>query len=394
MTAAVQTGLERLVADRAGLVQGRRIGLLANQASVSATLQHAIDLLQPAGLVALFGPEHGLRGEAQDMESSASGRDNDSGLPVHSLYGCDAGSLRPAPESLADLDVVVCDLQDVGARYYTFAATLFHVMEAAAEAGVQVVVADRPNPLGGMVVEGPGLDDGYASFVGRLDVPVRHGLTMGEMAGLFRSRSGLDLDLQVVPMAGWRRDMSWGETGLPWVAPSPNMPTLRTATVYPGACLVEGTVLSEGRGTTRPFEFTGAPWLRAAELAAAMNRLQHPGLVWRAHWFKPVAQKWAGRVCAGVQAHVAHPPAVRSFAAYVDLLSAMRRQDPERFAWRREAYEFVTDIPAIDLLAGSARLRTALEGGGSAADLQAEWEAGVERFRGDRRAFLLYAEPA
>lgn len=389
----VTPGLERLLAHNRSLLAGRRVGLLANQASTDTHLVHAADLLGEAcNLVALFGPEHGLRGEAQDMESTSSGGDPGTGLPVHSLYGSTAATLAPTPEMLAGLDVLVCDLQDIGTRYYTFAATLFHVMERASGSGLALLVTDRPNPLGGTILEGPGLHPDYHSFVGRLDVPVRHGLTMGEMAILFQRRAGLDVDLKVIPMFGWQREMLWADTGLPWVAPSPNMPTPETATIYPGACLVEGTTLSEGRGTTRPFEFIGAPWVDAVALADTMNRLEHPGLHFRAHWFRPVAQKWAGETCAGVQVHVTSRDAVRSFAAYVDLLAAMRAQAPEKFSWRTEAYEFETRHLAVDLLAGSPGLRLALQEGQWSSHMAPGWEEVAAAFAGERQSVLLYPQ--
>jgi uncharacterized protein YbbC (DUF1343 family) len=394
VTSTVQTGLEILLSEHDRLLRGRRLGLLANQASVDCHLRHAADLLAGAGdLVTLFGPEHGLRGEAQDMETTASGTDPGTGLPVHSLYGATAATLAPSAGMLAGLDVLVCDLQDVGARYYTFAATLFHVLESAAGTDLTVVVTDRPNPLGGMIVEGPGLQPGYESFVGRLDVPVRHGLTMGEMALLFRRRAGLEVDLRVIPMEGWQRQMPWGECGLPWVPPSPNMPTMETATVYPGGCLIEGTDLSEGRGTTRPFEFVGAPWIDAEALARTLAEGNHPGLAFRPHWFRPLAQKCQGETCAGVQVHIEDAAGVRSFAAYVDLLVAVRNQDPGLFSWRREAYEFETRHPAIDLLAGSDRLRREIESGRAALDMAAEWDAEAAQFLDVRRDILLYPEP-
>jgi uncharacterized protein YbbC (DUF1343 family) len=293
---------------------------------------------------------------------------------------------------LAGLDLVVCDLPDIGTRYYTFAATLFHLMEKAAGSGLPVLVADRPNPLGGEILEGPGLDTAFTSFVGRVPVPVRHGLTMGELARLFNEDLGLRADLTVVPMEGWRRHQLGPETGLPWVPPSPNMPTFETALVYPGGCLLEGTNLSEGRGTTRPFEFVGAPWIDAVALADEMNGLRRSGVKFRAHWFRPVEQKWKGQTCAGVQVHVTDPRSLRSFGVYVELLAALRRQEPERFAWRREPYEFESSRPAIDLLAGSHRLREDLERGRPVAEMEAEWRAEAQEFQVRRRDILLYPE--
>ncbi len=373
------------------------MGLLANQASVDTRLRHAADALGAlpgVRLAALFGPEHGLRGEAQDMEATRSGTDPATGLPVHSLYGESAASLAPDGAMLEGLDVVVCDLPDIGTRYYTFAATLFLMMEQAAARGIQVVVADRPNPLGGRVMEGPGLADGFRSFVGPLDVPVRHGMTLGELARLFQAERRLDVDLEIVLAEGWDRGDDGAATGLPWVPPSPNMPTLDTARVYPGGCLVEGTNLSEGRGTTRPFEQVGAPWLDAPALADTMNRMRLPGLRLRPHWFRPVAQKWQGRTCAGVQVHMDEPHRVRSFAAYVALLAACRAQDPARFAWRTEPYEFESDRLAIDLLAGSPQLRADLEADRPLAEMERDWDTAVAAFARRRRPHLLYPEGA
>jgi uncharacterized protein YbbC (DUF1343 family) len=390
----VRPGLEVLL-SRPLELKGRRLGLLANQASVDRSLRHAADLLtacQHVRLVALFAPEHGIRGEAQDMEPVASGTDPATGLPVHSLYGATADTLAPTEEMLAGLDLLICDLQDVGARYYTFAATLFHVLDAAAARGLPVLVADRPNPLGGEVLEGPVLVPGFESFVGGIPVPIRHGLTIGELARLYDEERHVGVDLRVIRMERWRRRMLGPETGLPWIAPSPNMPTPETAVVYPGACLVEGTNLSEGRGTTRPFELIGAPWLDAVALADEMNRLERPGVKFRPHWFRPVAQKWAGETCAGVQVHVTDPRSFRSFGSYVALLAAIRRQAPERFRWRTESYEFEGARMAIDLLAGSDRLRRDLEEGRPLAEMERDWQGEAESFQERRRAVLLYPE--
>jgi len=390
---AVRPGLEVLLSDSLQLVQGRRVGLVANPASVTRDLAHAADLLQArpgVRLVTLFGPEHGLRGEAQDMEAVPGGTDPGTGLPIHSLYGSSAATLAPETEMLDGLDLLLVDLPDVGARYYTFAATLSYVMERAATRRLPVIVLDRPNPLGGTVVEGPLVEPGFESFVGRFPIPVRHGLTMGELALLFNQEFGLGADVQIVRMEGWTRNMTWEDSGLPWVPPSPNMPTPETAHVYPGGCLVEGTNLSEGRGTTRPFEFIGAPWLDAPALAATLNEQHLPGLLFRPHWFRPVAQKWAGRNCAGVQAHITDRREVRSFAAYVALLAAARRQAPEAFAWRQDAYEFESRHPAIDLLAGSSRLRHDLESERPVRDMEEEWRRAAEGFEPARQHVLLY----
>ena len=392
----VRSGLDRLIregASAAGLSPGARVGLIAHPASVDARARHAADLLASHPhfrLVRLFGPEHGIRGEAQDMEVVAASADGATGLPVVSLYGDTEDSLKPSPAHLADLDVLVHDLQDVGSRYYTFVYTLAHAMEAAAEAGLPVVVLDRPNPIGGLAVEGPVLEPAFRSFVGRYPIPVRHGLTTGELALLFRDAFGVRCDLRVVPMEGWRRRSHFEETGLPWVAPSPNMPTPETARVYPGGCLVEGTNLSEARGTTRPFELTGAPWLDGAALARALTAEDLPGVLFRAAAFRPEFQKHARRLCEGVQVHVSDREAFRPFATYLALLREARGQDVLAFDWRRDAYEFVRDRLAIDLLLGKAGLREMLEAGATTADMEASWAEDLAAFTPLRARVLLY----
>jgi uncharacterized protein YbbC (DUF1343 family) len=342
--------------------------------------------------VRLFAPEHGIRGEAQDMEAVAETVDLSSGLPVQSLYGSDEGSLRPPDESLDGIDAVVCDLQDVGSRYYTFVYTVSHVMEAARDAGVPVVVLDRPAPLDGRTLEGPVLDPSCASFVGRYPIPVRHGMTVCELATMFNDRFGIGCDLRVVPMSGWRRSMDFDDTGLPWVPPSPNMPTPGTAYVYPGGCLVEGTNLSEGRGTTRPFEWIGAPWIDGPALAEALRAAGLPGVAFAECRFRPTFQKHAGVGCAGVFVHVDDRRAFRPFATYLVLLQACRANDPERFAWRATPYEFVTDRPAIDLLLGRPDLCGMIEAGVALEEMEATWSRDLEEFRATRGSFLLYPD--
>ncbi len=392
----MRTGLDRLIregASAAGLPRGARVGLIAHPASVDARARHAADLLAAHPdfrLLRLFGPEHGIRGEAQDMEAVAESADRATGVPVVSLYGVGEASLKPTPAHLADLDVVVHDLQDVGSRYYTFVYTLAYAMEAAAEAGLPVVVLDRPNPIGGLAVEGPVLEPVFRSFVGRYPIPVRHGLTTGELAVLFRDAFGVRCDLRVVPMEGWRRAAHFEETGLPWVAPSPNMPTSETARVYPGGCLVEGTNLSEARGTTRPFELTGAPWLDGAHLARTLTEENLPGVLFRAASFRPEFQKHAKHLCEGVQVHVADRVTFRPFATYLALLREARRQDPLAFDWRRDAYEFVRDRLAIDLLLGKTGLREMVEAGTSTAEMEASWAEDLARFAPTRERILLY----
>jgi uncharacterized protein YbbC (DUF1343 family) len=360
---------------------------------VDRSVRHAADLVarHPGfHLARLFGPEHGLRGEAQDMEPVAAASDPETGLPVASLYGADRASLRPRREDLEGLDAILCDLQDVGSRYYTYVYTMAHVMEAAVEAEIPVVVLDRPNPIGGVTMEGPVLDPALASFVGRYPVPVRHGMTIGELARLFNETFGIGCYLRVVPMRGWKRRMRFGATGLPWVAPSPNMPTPLTAEVYPGGCVVEGTTLSEGRGTTRPFELVGAPWLPSRPLAEALSREGLPGTLFRATSFRPSVQKHAGRSCGGVQVHVTDADSFHPFATYLVLLREARRLAPDSFDWRREAYEFEKDRLAIDLLLGREELRPMLESGAPLAEIEASWERDLVAFRALRKKFLIY----
>jgi uncharacterized protein YbbC (DUF1343 family) len=388
----VRPGLELLLEERSSLLSGSRVALLAHAASVDRRLRHAADLLAAhpgIELVRLFGPEHGVQGAAQDMEAVA-GEAPARDLPVVSLYGDSETSLHPPPGSLDDVDVLVVDLQDVGARYYTYAATAAYAAAACARASVRLVVADRPNPLGGVEVEGEGVEPGFGSFVGAFDLPARHGLTLGELLLWQRRQAGLDLELDVVHAEGWRREASYEETGLPWVLPSPNMPTLDTARVYPGACLVEGTNLSEGRGTTLPFELAGAPFLAGASLARALEAEGLPGALFRPCLFRPTSGKWRGSDCGGVQIHVTDPAAFRPLRTGLSLLAAARRLAPEAFAWRSEPYEFVTDRPAIDLLAGNSRWRRHLDAGGGAAEIAAAWPEREAAWREEREDLLLY----
>ena len=390
-----KTGLDVLVADEFATLRGLRVGVVTHPAAVDRNLRHIIELLGAAAkvkLAAIFGPEHGLLGQAQDLISVKAGDSKAAGIPrVHSLYGTTAESLRPTAEQLEGLDVLVIDLQDIGSRYYTFQATMRYCLQAALPLGMRVLVLDRPNPLGGEMVEGPGLLKSHESFVGAHDIAIRHGLTMGELAMLYQHELGLeDGDLQVVPCEGWKRSDFWDATGLLWVLPSPNMPTPDTALVYPGQCLIEGTNLSEGRGTTRPFEIVGAPWLDAAKLAKRMNELKLPGVKFRAAWFRPTFQKHAGTDCGGVQLHVTDRAIFQPVRTSLALLAAMREMSGDKFAWRTEVYEFVRDPIAVDLLFGSGRERNHIEAGKPVAELQDVWRKEEEAFRHRRHTVLLY----
>lgn len=398
----VEIGLTRALADERARLAGRRLGLIVNPTSVGSEFAHTADLLVAAGLDvrALLGPEHGVRGDVQYMAGVADARDARTGLPVYSLYGDTEASLTPTPAMLADLDALVFDIQDVGARYYTYVWTLLLAMKAAARAGLEVIVLDRPNPIGGLAadVEGAGIDPGFESFVGLHSVATRHGLTAGEIARLCDAELGLGCKLTVLAMRGWRRGDHWAATGLPWVIPSPNMPSPTTALVYPGMCLLEGTTLSEGRGTTLPFELFGAPWLEPELLAARLGGLGLPGVRFRPCSFRPTWNKHAGELCGGVQLHVhdaaTFRPVRTGIAALWAAASLSRERGRGEFSWHTEAYEFVRDRKAIDLLAGSSALREGLDAGASFAALCAPLPAAEAAFRAARAPHLLYPEAA
>jgi uncharacterized protein YbbC (DUF1343 family) len=388
MSGPVATGLDRIASDEHRLVRGKRVALLAHPASVDRHLRPAADVLAEAGarIVVLLGPEHGFGGEAQDMEGVRHRTAADAPR-VFSLYGDSEASLHPTREMLDGVDLLVVDLQDIGTRYYTFVWTAAFCLDACAEAGIEALVLDRPDPLGCDRVEGPGIQPGYLSFVGLHDVPVRHGLTIAEVLRLYARERRLDLSLEVLAMAGYRRSMSFGDTGLPWVMTSPNMPTLDTALVYPGMCLIEGTDVSEGRGTTRPFEIVGAPWVDGRELARSALRSGLPGCTLRPLSFRPTFHKHAGRSCGGVQVHVTDARAFLPLRTGVALLQALWYTPGNRLSWRREPYEFVSDRPAIDLLAGGAWLRDGIESDAPLDDLCGWWAR-------DERSFRERSEPA
>ncbi|GIW87112.1 MAG: hypothetical protein KatS3mg108_1436 [Isosphaeraceae bacterium] len=388
----VWTGLDREAEAGFPQLRGRRVGAICNPTSVDWRMEHLADLLHGSDgveLVALFGPEHGIRGDAQDMEGVGSEVDPATGIPVYSLYGGDVGSLRPRAEWLDGLDALVFDVQDVGSRHYTFAATMLYAMEACSGRGIRFVVYDRPNPIGGVRVEGPSVDPGYESFVGVHPVPIRHGMTVGELARLFAAELSLDLELRVVACRGWERAMHWPETGIPWIAPSPNMPSYETALVYPGGCLIEGTNLSEGRGTTRPFEQWGAPWLEPRGFPRAAVAAE---VLVRGCAFRPMFHKFAGQVCQGLYPHVLDRERFEPVRLYGRFLEWAWQSAPGEFRWRTEAYEFVTEPIAIDLLFGSSRPRMAIEAG-RLGELDGEWRAAEEEFLRRRRPFLIYDEP-
>ena len=386
----VESGLEVLLGRHLAFLRGKRFGLLAHQASVTRDLAHAAPLLadvRGAKLVRLFAPEHGIWGAAQDHAEIATTTDSVTGLPVWSLYG---ERRAPTPEMLDGLDALVVDLQDVGARYYTFVWSLALAMRACVKAGVRVIVLDRPNPLGGERVEGNVPDPAFASFVGLYPLPARHGFTIGELARRLILEHGIACDLTVSTMRGWERRMLWEDTGLPWVPPSPNMPTPDTAKVYPGGCLIEGTNLSEGRGTTRPFEWIGAPYLDAHRYADALNEVALPGVRFRPARFIPTFHKWAGELCGGVQVHVTDPKRFKPFLAGVAEIMVARRQAPAQFQWRQPPYEFEPEKLPIDILLGTDRIRQQIERGDDLFAIERAWKRALQLYLRRRRAFMMY----
>ncbi len=388
------SGIERLTQDvqELKLIRSRRVGLVAHPASTTSQLRHTLDVLVEAGALVevLFGPEHGFSGEAQDMEPVEGATVGPMSLPLYSLYGQDVESLTPPPEALTGLDALVVDLFDIGSRYYTFVWTALLCLRACHRAGVEMILTDRPNPLGGNAVEGAPQGEEFLSFVGLAPVSNRHGLTPAELVSMMASREGIQGGLHIVKMEGWSRSMLFEKTGLPWVMPSPNMPTMDTALVYPGMCLIEGTWASEGRGTTRPFELVGAHGIESAILAARLEEMGLPGVCFRPASFKPAFQKQANKICGGVQLHVTNAESFLPYRTGVAVLLALKTIAGAHFRWRDQPYEFVTDRPAIDLLTGSTAVRRGIEAGAELDDIAATWAAGEEEFRQSRTDFFLY----
>ena len=386
---AITLGSERALRD--GVLDGARVGVVSNPASVDRQFRHVADrvaALPGVTLAALFGPQHGFHATAQDnMVETGHARHPRLGVPVYSLY---SDTREPTATMLKGLDLLVIDLQDVGTRVYTYIWTMANCLRAAARAGVGVVVCDRPNPIGGEAVEGPVLDPAFASFVGQLPIPLRHGMTIGELARLFNEEFGIGADLQVVAMEGWSRAMCHDEAGAPWVIPSPNVPTLDSAIVYPGMVLLEGTMLSEGRGTTRPFELAGAPGVEPDALAARLNGLGLPGVHARPATFEPTFQKHAGAVCGGCQLHVTDRRAFRPVMTAVALIAACRDALGEAFRWREPPYEYEAQKMPIDILAGTDALRRDIERGRPLEAMAADRDAAVAAFAPIRERYLRY----
>ena len=405
--AHVKPGIEVLMEKRLDLVRGKRVGLITNPTGIDHELTSSIDRFQQhpeIKLVALYGPEHGVRGNAQAGEYVPFYQDAQFHLPVFSLYGqsmkpvlgmltnidqymrsFDTTNTGKAPEGamLKALDVMVFDLQDVGARVYTYVATMAYAMQACADSGIPFIVLDRPNPIAGLVMEGPILEyPAHSSFIGLYPIPLRHGMTAGELAQLFNDKFlAHKVKLTVVPMKGWRRSEWFDQTGLPWVVPSPNLPTLESASVYPGQVILEGTNLSEGRGTTRPFELFGAPWIDGRELAAQLNRLQLPGVKFREAWFTPSFSKHQGKLCGGCQIHVLDRATYRPVATTLQILKTIRDSYPTKLELHASYF---------DKVMGTTTVRTALEQGQPVADIVSGFGAGLKQFSALRKPYLLY----
>ena len=387
----VRTGLERLLADPPPWLKGRRLGLLCNSASVDSRLHHARELINrrfPGALRVLFSPQHGFSAEKQDnMIESDDTTDPVLGLPVFSLYG---RTRIPTREMLDAIDILLVDLQEAGTRVYTFTSTMSYCMETAAACGKPVLILDRPNPVGGEVLEGNLLKPEWTSFVGRFPIPMRHGLTIAELARLFNDHFGIGCELRVIPMSGWKRKMIFQDTGLPWVAPSPNLPTPTSTLVYPGQVLWEGTNVSEGRGTTQPFELFGAPFIDLANLQATLSTAPIHGAILRPTAFEPTSGKWQGRCCRGFQIHVTAPRCFAAYCATLQLLQAVICHHRAQFVWRPPPYEYEFEKLPIDLLIGDRSVRRRLEAMEPIDSLQASWQAELNAFAELSRKYHLY----
>lgn len=388
---SVMTGLEFVHTLWPRDLKNARVGLVAHPASVNRKLDHAVSVCRSSKkfkLTALFGPQHGIHGQTQDNMIEWEGfRDPATGLPIYSLYGT---TRKPLPEMLANVDALVIDLQDVGSRYYTFIWTLELCMRACREAGKSIIVLDRPNPLGGRITEGPMLNPEFASFVGLRPLPVRHGMTIGELGYYLRDTFHPTLDYRVIPLRGWRRRMWFDQTRLPWVMPSPNMPTLDTALVYPGMCLLEATNVSEGRGTTRPFELFGAPFIHPETMVNVLGEFKLPGVIFRPLSFQPTFQKHAGLLCGGAQIHVTDREKFKPFKTGVAILKAIHNTYPRDFTWKQPPYEYEEVNLPIDVLAGANRLRKDIELWKDLDEMEQWWKEEAKAFEKIRKKHLLY----
>jgi len=388
----IRVGLDLFEKNWPKKLKGSRVGLLVHPASVNKNLEHAVPPFFKSNkfkLKALFGPQHGILGETQDNMIEWEGfRDTKTGLPVFSLYG---HSRKPEPSMLQDIDVLAIDMQDIGSRYYTFIWTMELCMQACMEMNKSVIILDRPNPINGHLTEGPVLDMAFASFVGQRPLPVRHGMTIGEIGNYLRNEFYPSLDFHVIPMQGWNRKNWFDETGLPWVLPSPNMPSPPSAIVYPGMCLFEGTNLSEGRGTTRPFEIFGAPFIEPDKLTTHLLRFKLPGLIFRPVYFQPTFQKHTGKLCGGAQIHIINRERLKPFKTGVAIIKSIHYLYPEHFAWKQPPYEYETEKMPIDILAGTDRLRKDIEKGEKLDKMEEWWQEECSQFNKQyRKKYLIY----
>jgi len=387
----VTLGVERLLADRLDLVRGARVGLICNQSSVNHSLRHVADLFHEhpdVQLTALFGPQHGIRGDLQDnMIETDHATDTVTGLPIYSLY---SETREPTEAMLKDIDVLVFDMQDVGCRIYTFVYTLANCMRAAKKYGKKVIACDRPNPINGRQVAGNVLDPEYASFVGQFPLPTRHGMTVCELARLFNEHFNIGCDLECISMEGWSRELWLDQTDAPWVLPSPNMPTLAAATVFPGTVHVEGTQLSEGRGTTLPFELVGAPYVEPERLANELAQLDLPGVYFRSCVFRPTFQKHADKSCGGVQLHVTDRASFEPVISGVAVVKAIHDLYPSEFKWKLPPYEYEYEKNPFDVISGTAKMREAFERGDSLQTIEDSWQEPLRDFMELRNEYLLY----
>jgi uncharacterized protein YbbC (DUF1343 family) len=375
-----------------GRLRGRKVGIVSNPASIDGNYTHIVDALMTAPGVtvgAIFGPQHGFRSDVQDnMIETPHTNDCRRKVPVFSLY---SETREPTSDMLRHVDLMVIDLQDIGARIYTYIYTMANVLRACAKHGVDVIVCDRPNPIGGVDVEGPMLVAGNESFVGQFPIPMRHGMTIGELAQFFNEYFEIKASLQVIEMTGWSRSIYFDATGIPFVMPSPNIPTLDSAIVYPGTVLFEGTMASEGRGTTRPFELVGAPWVDAEKFAQEMNARRLPGVHFRAAVFEPTFQKHAKKTCGGCQIHVIDRTTFKPVLTGAALIDQVRASNPKEFSWRQPPYEYEHDKEPIDILAGSPAFRLAIDAGQRAEELVPVWERESKPFEKVRREYLRYS---
>ncbi len=384
-------GVEVLLDNKIDLIRGVRVGLVCNQASVTPDLRHVADVFGEQTdfkLTTLFGPQHGIRGDVQDnMIETPHTIDERTGVPVYSLY---SETREPTEEMLTNLDVIVFDMQDVGCRIYTFVYTMANCMRAAKKFGKKVIVCDRPNPINGVAVEGNVTETEFTSFVGQFEIPTRHGMTCGELAHLFNEHFGIGCELEVVAMEGWSREMWFEETRLPWILPSPNIPTVDTCVVFPATVHIEGTELSEGRGTTKPFELNGAPFIDPYAWVAELEKYNFTGVAFRHSFFRPTFQKWADQTCGGVQMHVTDRDAFTPVIVGIAMIKMAHDLYAEHFQWKQTAYEYVFDKNPFDVVCGTDKIRKQIEGGTALHEIEADWAEGLSAFREVRKPYLLY----